>query len=515
MSSDGDSRYAPFAHLAARRAGMYRAILRTFSAAKREFVVHLRAEDVRDRLPDDVERPDDEDGLRQALQQLVEWGNLRADQDTARVTTVEDFHRARFLYQLTHAGESAEHALEAFDDRLGRRGALQAVALADVETQLRALLRLCGQDDPDPGEVSATLGYLVARSRELADNAQAFMGSLQNTIDLHGVEVDAFIAYRDQLIEYLQRFLRDLVTVGGAIAVLLPQLDEAGVGRLLRLAAARDAADQTPIGLPDGVDPREVALRSATEVWEARWRGLHRWFLDTPEHPGQARLLRQRARSAIPQLLAVIARLNERREGRSDRAADFTALARWFAEAPDDRARHRLWRVAFGLHPARHLTVDPDTLRSREDRPVAPGTAWADAPALRISPRLRRTGSYERRGRPNRVVDRGDARRLLAERAAAEAAQTDAARARLLTDGPVRLADLGEIDAEAFPLFLGLLGDALSARRPGRDVVDVTTADGALRIRLRPTGDGKLATIRTATGTLRGPDHHLRIERVG
>ena len=41
-----------------------------------------------------------------------------ADPDTSRVTSVEDFHRARFLYQLTHAGEAAERSLAVFDERL-------------------------------------------------------------------------------------------------------------------------------------------------------------------------------------------------------------------------------------------------------------------------------------------------------------------------------------------------------------------------------------------------------------
>ncbi len=107
-----------------------------FVAAKRRFVVHLRAEDVLEQLRGDGT---DAKAVADALTQLVEWGNLRADPDTSRVTTVEDFHRARFLYQLTHAGETAERALVVFDEQLGRRGALQAVALEDIATGLRAL----------------------------------------------------------------------------------------------------------------------------------------------------------------------------------------------------------------------------------------------------------------------------------------------------------------------------------------------------------------------------------------
>ena len=62
---------------------------------------------------------------------------------------------------------------------------------------------------------------------------------------------------------------------------------------------------------------------------------------------------------------------------------------------------HRLWRSAFGVHGSRHLIIDDETLKAREERPC-PHPLLAARAAAEISPRLRRTGSYERRGRPNR-----------------------------------------------------------------------------------------------------------------
>jgi uncharacterized protein (TIGR02677 family) len=128
-----------------------------------------------------------------------------------------------------------------------------------------------------------------------------------------------------------------------------------------------------------------------------------------------------------------------------------------------------------------------------------------------ISPRLRRTGSYERRGKPNRVMDRRQGRQLLAERAAREANQTAAARARLVTEYPSRLSDLGHLDPEAFSLFLALLGDALSARRPGEREIHTTTGDGSLEILLAPIPGGAPVEIRTDAGVFRGTDHVLHI----
>jgi uncharacterized protein (TIGR02677 family) len=501
-----DPDFRPFAHLTAPNAALYRRVMGTFLQAKRRFTVHLRPEDVHETLTG-VELP----AIADALTRLEDWGNLRADPDTSRVTTVEDFHRARFLYQLTERGEAAEFALTAYDEALGRRGALQAVALSDIATQLHALLELAGQAAPDPAKVHLLLRGLVDRFTDLASNAQAFMGSLQRTIDLHDADADAFRAYKDRLIDYLERFIRDLVGTGGEISGLIDAVERHGVGALLDTAAWREAEDAAP-GAGEGADdPRRQEFERVRPLWQDRWHGFRTWFVSEQHHPSQAKLLRSQARAAIPQLLQVVAALNDRRAGRSDRSADFRSLAKWFAQAPDEPALHRLWRSVFGLSPARHLTVDGETLESRAETPVPPNSRWTDAPPLEISPQLRKTGSYERRGKSNKVVDRTEQRRYLAELSAREAAETAAARAALATTHPTRLADLGELDPAAFKLFLGLLGDALAARIPGKRVVETTTSDGSMAIRLTMLEGAGQAEIHTPDGVLRGPDHLVEI----
>lgn len=500
----GSAVHSPFTYLTVEKADLYRRVMLVFVAAKRRFTVHLRPEDVHAEVGGELAE------VATALGALQGWGNLRADPDTSRVTSVEEFHRARFLYQLTAEGEAAEEALGVYDEALGRRGALQAVALADIATHLRALLELASAPEPDEAKVHLLLRALVDRFTDLAANAQAFMGSLQRSIDMQEADAEAFRAYKDRLIAYLQRFVTDLVATGGEIASLVVRLDSGDVERLLGLAARREAADTAP-GASAEEDPREAEFVRLAALWRERWAGFRGWFMSTPGHPSQAKLLRSQARAAVPQLLHVVSALNERRAGRSDRSADFRTLALWFAEAPDDAARHRLWRGAFGLHSSRHLTVDAETLDAREVEPVSPTASWSAAPSVHISPRLRRTGSYERRGRPTRVEDRSAARRHLAELADREAAEVDAARAALATDGTVRLSDVGRLDTAPFRLFLGLLGDALSALGPGRREVSTTTTDGSMAVTLTVADNAPEVRLDTPHGVFRGPDHLLRI----
>jgi len=492
----------PFAHLGAPLHALYRQIMTVFRDGKQRFVVHLRPEDVAEALRATTEASvASQEEIAEALGKLEEWGNLRATPDTSRVTTVEDFYRTRYLYQLSREGEAAERALEVYEQEIARRGELQAVALEDIRLRLRALAGLPA--DPDPAVVHSLLLELSGRLDSLAANATAFMSSLQRTIDLQDIDEDAFLAYKDRLLAYLERFVSELVVKSAAIAALLQSIDDARAGQLLAMAARREAADAAPGAETDASGEEQAKLRD----WHSRWSGIRSWFCGDRIHPSQATLLRQRARKAIPDLLATISVLAERRAGRSDRSADFRALARWFAQAPSTDDMHRLWRAAFGLSSARHFTGEPPggTGGSNPE-------SWLDAEPLMVAARLRATGRYERRGGPMRIRDRAAEREQLARQVAAERDQAELARRRLATGQPAKLSDLGQLDRAEFALFLRLLGDALSAGPAGPDgVIATRTADGTMEITLRPLPGGSVAVIATPDGVLRGPDHEITV----
>jgi uncharacterized protein (TIGR02677 family) len=482
-----------------------------FLHAKRRFVVHLRPEDIEEALQAQG-HPTEPGDVASALGSLEEWGNLRADPDTSRVTTVDDFYRTRYLYQFTREGEAAERALEEYDRTLGQRGELQSVALEDIRVRLHALRREAEAREPDAAVVHGLMRELAGLFDGMAANASAFMGSLQRTIDLQDVDEDAFIAYKDRLIGYLERFIGDLVVKSPEIRETVLTLEERGVEGLLGLAADREAADVAPG--QDDQDDAEAARAQKRAAWLDRWSGLRSWFVGDRSHPSQASLLRQRARAAIPALLATVATLQERRAGRSDRSADFRALARWFVEAPGEADAHRLWRAAFGLTPSRHLGIDAATMQARAEQPVPPSTSWAAAPPVVISPRLHATGHYQHRGTLARVVDRSEERRRLGAHLEAEQAQLDAVRRRFATGRPLRLRDLGSLDRHEFALFLQLLGDALAAGPPGPQGIETISSDGTLAIHLQPVHDGAVAEIHTPDGVLRGADHVITISDI-
>jgi uncharacterized protein (TIGR02677 family) len=497
-----------FAHLNAEKSALYRAILGVFVFERARFTIALRPPEIAAGLAarhatdrDSPPRPSEME-IGAALDQLVAWNNLLATRDTADVATVEEFYRSRYLYQLSAEGEAAEHAISAFFEHLHRPGELQATTLRDLLTLLEQLVAELAAAEPDRDRVHLVFLALVTRFEELTSRAQSFMRSLQSTVELHGIELDAFFSYKDALIDHLDRFLGELVLSTSRITAALHEIAALDLDRAFRLLAERDLAD--------ALQPTADDFTAAADHWRARWDGLRRWF-DHPDGTSQAEVLRARARAAIPALLTAIAQLNERRHHRTDRAADFLALARWFAETRADADAHRLWRAAFALAPMRHLRVDDATLIARESSGETARTSWLAGTPLRIVPRLRQTGRYAARGGPRVVVDHAEAKALLAALTREETEQIARARDRLARDETLRLAALSGLNRIEFDLFLDLLGEALARKADAAAPVEAFSSDGQLRLWLDPIPGAPLATLHTSQGAFTGPDHLITI----
>lgn len=488
-----------FAHLSAPNAAAYRAVLAVFVEAKERFSLHLRPGEILPSMPSTSDAAE----LDALLAYLVDHGNLIATADTSDVRTVDDFYRARFLYQLSRAGEAAEEAMALFHTRLEAPGELQTQALADIRTHLGALEGLLMSAPDDVARIHQTVTLIFTRFAGLAEQARAFISSLQRSLDLQAAPVEDFLGYKEHLIGYLERFLIELAVTSGDVVARLERLEAAGIEAALQSAADRDLADQ--------VRQDEDARLATRTRWRRRWNGLRGWFIGDGAKPSQAQALRARTRAAIPALLQALDRLHDRRLKRSDRVADFRTLAGWFAHAPDDAYAHSLWHAAFLLAPCRHLTIDEATLKARSNAPVPPTTSWLDDEPMLIHPRLRAGGRLHLPGRQAVVLDHGLAKLELRRRLAAEAEQLTRAREMIASGQARKLSEFASLPDDAFGVMLDCLGAALARRSGANAVVRCTSGDGSLTIICEPLPGAPEAAVTTASGVFRGQDMLLTI----
>jgi len=489
-----------FAHLSTEKLTDYRAILEVFARSRKEFIIHLRPSEIQLEINgSELELS----AIEARLHQLTEWGNLLATRDSTEVTSVEDFYRPRYLYQLSTEGEAAEAALDFFYTQIDRPGELQVTALGDILISLEEINGLLSDKRTDDGKLLSAFNNLTARFEELTSRAQTFMRNLQQTIDLYGLSVEDFLTYKEMLIDYLERFIGELVTATNQIAIKLNQFDP-----VLMEAVFDKLADRE---LVDALDPAAERRTEISTQWQRRWQGLRRWFLGDVGKSSQAEILRQKARSAIPALLATLANINDRRSSRSDRSADWKELAGWFAEADSEEDLHRLWRAAFSLSQSRHYMINTETLDEREEHPVSPKISWLEAEPVWITPRLRQSGRSVARGSAKSVIDRRKEKEAIKKLNEEETRQIEEARRVLATGQRTRLCKITQLDPHAFELFLDLLGEALSQKVEPHESVTAPSTDGSLAIHLEPIPDAEWVSFRTQHGALSGFDHWVTI----
>jgi uncharacterized protein (TIGR02677 family) len=492
-----------FAHLSTPNALAYRAVLGVFVQAKERFRLHLRPDEVWNELTlEGQAMVGERAALDLLLSYLVEHGNLVAAADTGDVRTIEDFYRARFLFQSSRAGEAAEAAICLFQEQLEAPGELQTLALADIRQHLGALVQLATTASDDAIKAHQTISQLFHRFDGLAEQARTFIASLQRAFHLHAAPVSDFLAYKDHLIGYLERFLGELAISSGEIVSRLEEL-EAHIERLLAQASARALADR--------LRSDERSAQDELKRWRRRWAGLRSWFIGGADGVSQASLLRRSTRAAIPEMLAALSDLHDRRLQRSDRVADLRELARWFAAAADDAQAHAIFHAAFLLSPSRHLYIDQETLDAREQRPVAATTSWLVAEPMRILPRLRASGRLNAPGRRAVVLDHGLEKAALRLSLAEQAQALQLARDWIVTGRARRLSEFHELPEDAFRILLDCLAAALIQQGAGATRIRCQSDDGSLTILAQALPGEPLAAVSTAIGTLTGPDWLLTI----
>jgi uncharacterized protein (TIGR02677 family) len=487
-------------------APLYRAVLRLFLEAKGRYRIQFRPDEVAAELRRDadgeglmVDLP--EGGLDRALDQLVDWGNLRRSHDAGRAATLEDFRRRHFVYQLTPAGEAAERAVGEVLEALERSGSLQRVMLGTILRNLAEIRAELRAEPPRPDRLFEHLFNVTEQFKALTENASTFLARLHEAIDQGEVHAEAFLAYKQAVLEYLEQFVGELSEVAPRIAGEVQAVEAAGSERLIALAASADAAP-TPLG-----------VRDPSEELRRKWRGIAAWFVGDGREPAMVELLRAAARGAVNRILMVLERLHEKRFRRVSRASDLLRLAAAFdrleGEAGGAEAAHRLFQAAFGLFGARHLgglEEDPDL--------VLPGASWWEAPPVPVSPALRRTGRNTATGRRAQAADHSSVKRFLAERYHRERQARSAALARFASQGPLALGDLPTLSRDEFDLLLSLLDRLLSAAPGPAGRREARSRDGRLRLRLDPPEPGRLAAVHTEAGRLTLPAYTLTVEDV-
>jgi uncharacterized protein (TIGR02677 family) len=250
----------------------------------------------------------------------------------------------------------------------------------------------------------------------------------------------------------------------------------------------------------------EHADRLRAAALREEWRQAHDWLVGRGETTPWDQL-RRTINGAVDWLLDTWNRMASEQSGRLDRSSDYRRLAQLLVEDPDSGPE--LFHLAFGLSPARHLSVpDPD-----EDQLENPATqSWWTVPGLLMDRTLRLPSTRGNTGRTPRIPDTTQARALARVEAEEDARAESALRTRLLSLHGKKLSELDVLDEQVIAAIdewimeCGTRATSLEDRGPWRHV----DSGRELAVALTPL-EGR-ARLRTAAGKWELDDLRLEVQ---
>lgn len=332
-------------YLTAQNVHRYRTILRHFYQNHQQLNYWLSLDDILSHM---IAQPHfatyDREQCEQDLNALVGWKNLMATQDAAKVQTIEEFKNRRFRYQLSPYTIEIERLTIKLESISGVGGSLEANLFQRIAERLQRFAEIATEK---PGSIHSFWQDLSVDFQRLNDNATDYIASLQRGKLDELVNTEAFLLYKDGIIDYLRSFIRELQRHGPTIESLLKQLPVATANHLLEQVIAYEK------DIPR-ID-QEINLTELRNEIKGQWRNLNFWFCGSPDRESEHARLLGITNSIIRRLTRLAYRLAETQKSLVSRHRECLHLADLFAACPDLETAHILSAAVLGTAHSRHL----------------------------------------------------------------------------------------------------------------------------------------------------------------
>lgn len=256
------------------------------------------------------------------LEQLKNWGNLASRHDGGRALSLEEYMRKKSQYLLTPYSIEIERMLEALEKVKGYGGSLETTYF-DMIAECVHFIRERA-DQMQEGEALHNWEKLYVAFKTMHENAADFIASIHSIQAEEMMATDGFLAMKENLVNYLQHFVKSLqrsaYKIEGQLLKVTPHLRD--------LYLENVTADELR-------KPRIEEGKSGEELLaelQQGWRNLTRWFIGDDTGVSELTLLEKATKETIAKVVRSAVRLQERRRGGVSRRGDLEMLARRFAQ---------------------------------------------------------------------------------------------------------------------------------------------------------------------------------------
>ncbi|MEK4252035.1 TIGR02677 family protein [Paenibacillus sp. FSL W7-1287] len=336
-------------YLATDKSDKYRAILRYFYIQHERLREFLMPEEVYIHLKVSpyFEKYEMEE-LHSDLASLVKWRNLRAQQESGKVKTIDEFKKKRFRYQITPYTVEFERMLIQFEHQSEQFGG--SLEKSHFERMYRTLQSIKHSSDKSAESCAQLWDDLLTYFKKITQNTSDYFAYLRSEDASEQMKSEAFFLYKDQFTRYLRDFIINLQRTAASIQDIMLSLHREEMREFLRKVSRHEESVFRFERLGEQVD-------HVGEL-EATWFNVKAWFIGDEMGESQYENVLEQTNEAIRRMTRIIQRLGERSMLHRSRKDDYLHLARWFSNLPSIEEAHKLSAIVFGLSHTKHLYSD-------------------------------------------------------------------------------------------------------------------------------------------------------------
>ncbi|WP_333860584.1 TIGR02677 family protein [Clostridium sp.] len=478
-------------YLTAENAWRYRTILRFFYLQYEKMKYWMYKEEVFEELKKYNEFKNYTiESCRQDLDVLISWKNLMAVQDTAKVTTVEEFKNKQFRYELSEYSVEIERLTIKLENLFIESASLEPSLLERIKEYIEKLTEMTSKNEK---EVGSWWNSLNNDFKRLNQNYQDYIR------DLYGIKADElmktreFLIFKDKFIDYLRDFIKSLQYNSSHIEYLLGNLDKDQVNQVLQKVLTYEKSI-----------PR-VDMKVTDDMLEdniyGRWESLCNWFLASSGRESESEKLLNITNEIIRKITRFASQIAESRNSASNRREEYRKLCSMFLNCKDMEEAHKLSAVSFGIFNMKHIKAHP----YRNTESINSGIFEEEPYVKKINPRIR---SYREKSERNSIVDNNQKKKAMFEKVMKEREREKEIMKGYVKDGCIEFSKLPKIPSSVRITLLRWLSKGMNSS-DGRG----KTEDGIKYIVEIPKDEEERCTLDCDDGNLLMPPYIIKFER--
>lgn len=331
-------------YLRAENVARYRLIVRYFFMEYEKIHYWLHREDIYDMMVHiDGYQDYTMDQCQQDLQSLVDWGNLTAIQDSQKVKTIDDFKNRKYRYQLSEYSVEIERMTIRLEKLEIEGASLEPTLIERIYNHLCQINEVKNKKQLD---IHAWLQFLMNDFIRLNQNYQDYIKTLNSAKAEELMKTEAFLVYKDKLINYLRTFVKTMQEKGTLISLQLETISKEDLEYIFQQATEYELSIPR---LDVELDQKEVY-----ENFKGKWKNLYYWFVGRNNQNEMDRL-NDITNDIIRKITRYAQQIVEMNNRGSNRKEQYDHLAKIFMKCKDINEAHCLSAYVFGVSDCLHL----------------------------------------------------------------------------------------------------------------------------------------------------------------